>query len=1243
MTAGPDTRWQRWAQRLRRLRRRCWKAGLWFIVASAVLVSLGRLFAPYSDMFRPALEGFLSGMFGQPVSIERVEARWPRLSPQVELHGLRVGPEDNPLLHAEQAQLEARLYNLIHPGRNSLELVVVGLELVLAQDEEGHWSWRLDRGGNFAEGWEQIISAGDISLRASKVRVSPQALPELNWSVPEAGLSRSGASVLVLLQALPAVTAGESLEVRLRLEMPDSRLAAVQAYAVSPNFALTHLAMESTDAAVDDLRAQMQAWFEWQRGGDASLHARLDLHSLAAEGIAGRVSSRFEVDGYWRPQAYGIELNAREFGEQPPALIDRLAWVADGERMALAADHAELDYLHALLTPWLDFHPHWPRSLGGTARDLQLGGDLSGSLFSAGGSVEEFQVELPGFSVDGLSLELGLSGDRLSARVGGAVRVGLPDLYPGEIAFQAVEGRLRAGAALLEIDGLKLQHHEFDARVDGRIGLAEQTPVLDLLVDLPRLEPESPRVWLPRAGIPENTRDWLNKALEHVDSIQAVTTLFGDPSGWHKRIAAGALHSVATFRGLRLRYADDWPVAQALDGTVEFSGQRMLAEIVHGRAAGVALRAPRVYIANTRNAEVELSLETVDATATQLGALVGAMPLARVDDALAALEWHGAADAVAQVLLPVKRKQDWELDGHILFGGAGLSVVPHGVRLDNIVGRVGYSREDIGPAELSASIDGMTTELSLQGRLVPDFQLNLIGVIPGRSLLPDDWRDGVEDFIDGSARFALNFVPDSSSESTPESGHVLEIRSDLQGVALTFPQPLTKSASEDWPLEMQVPLGGRVEPSGFRLADRLSGALLAEADFWQLGLGLGGHHVDLPMADNFIIEGRAEAFELDRWIDLAGRILGAHSPHGNASQRDLSGWLNVSMDDLVVGESSLGPVSLAMTREGDYWRLDSDGERVRGTLRLPAADRVDRDIVADFSRLHWPGIAPDREPKPIQPSQADPRQSPAFSIIVRDLRWGDLDVGEFRASAFREEQGLQIEQFSTRRDGLELSGSGVWRGEADGPATRMRLRLTADDFGQTLNAAGYGLALQRGNAVIGFDGQWPGSPLDFALEQAEGRLEVTISEGAIPEASPGAGRLLGLVSLNSIPRRLRLDFSDVFGEGLAFDRISGSFELADGVATTDDLRIGSPAAEIRIRGRTDLRHRSYDQTVIVRPGFGSTLPIIGLLAGGPVGAAAGAALQQIFSRPLGGISEIRYSVTGPMDDPQIRPVDVREE
>jgi len=158
----------------------------------------------------------------------------------------------------------------------------------------------------------------------------------------------------------------------------------------------------------------------------------------------------------------------------------------------------------------------------------------------------------------------------------------------------------------------------------------------------------------------------------------------------------------------------------------------------------------------------------------------------------------------------------------------------------------------------------------------------------------------------------------------------------------------------------------------------------------------------------------------------------------------------------------------------------------------------------------------------------------------------------------------------------------------------------------------------------------------------DGTLSIQVNDGRIPEAaSPGVGRLLGLVSLAELPRRLTLDFGDVFGKGLAFDSISGDFRLANGNAVTDNLSIVGPAANISVNGRTGLRARDYDQQMVVVPHVGNSLPLVGAVVGGPVGAAAGFAVQGILGRGLNQAASARYRITGSWDNPVITLVEKR--
>src|SRR5690606_31152572 len=141
------------------------------------------------------------------------------------------------------------------------------------------------------------------------------------------------------------------------------------------------------------------------------------------------------------------------------------------------------------------------------------------------------------------------------------------------------------------------------------------------------------------------------------------------------------------------------------------------------------------------------------------------------------------------------------------------------------------------------------------------------------------------------------------------------------------------------------------------------------------------------------------------------------------------------------------------------------------------------------------------------------------------------------------------------------------------------------------------------------------------------------------EVEPGAGRVLGLLSIAQLPRRLMLDFRDFFSRGFAFNRLGGRVRIADGLARSDDMAIEGPAADIHMRGRSDLRAQTHDQTIEVLPRTGNLLPAVGAIAGGPMGAAVGAVANAVLRKPLGGVGARTYRVTGPWKEPRVEVVE----
>ena len=243
-------------------------------------------------------------------------------------------------------------------------------------------------------------------------------------------------------------------------------------------------------------------------------------------------------------------------------------------------------------------------------------------------------------------------------------------------------------------------------------------------------------------------------------------------------------------------------------------------------------------------------------------------------------------------------------------------------------------------------------------------------------------------------------------------------------------------------------------------------------------------------------------------------------------------------------------------------------------------------------------------------------------------------------------QGLRLLSASLQSPNQDLQAElqGEWRFTSqDEHRTSAQLQVSGSNLGSGLSDWNIVHNISGGRLQASADLSWPGAPTYFDLKfaNAEGRLRV--DEGRLLEVDPGAGRWLGLFSLNMLPRRLALDFRDVFQRGLVFDELTASFQLHEGQLYTPDLQVKGPAARIDIRGRTGLIEQDYDQVILVTPNVRSTLPLAGAFLGGPV---AGVAVY-LFERIIGlgdrldDSMRLEYRVTGPWDAPKVE-AQVRE-
>ncbi len=143
------------------------------------------------------------------------------------------------------------------------------------------------------------------------------------------------------------------------------------------------------------------------------------------------------------------------------------------------------------------------------------------------------------------------------------------------------------------------------------------------------------------------------------------------------------------------------------------------------------------------------------------------------------------------------------------------------------------------------------------------------------------------------------------------------------------------------------------------------------------------------------------------------------------------------------------------------------------------------------------------------------------------------------------------------------------------------------------------------------------------------------------------GRLLGVLSLQALPRRITLDFRDVFSEGFAFDSVTGAGTIAAGVMSTDNLRLAGAAANVDISGSIDLSRETQQLRVRVLPALSTTFSAgaaVLFIANPLVGAAVGAGTllaQKLLKDPLEQLFSYDYAVSGGWADPVVERVGSR--
>lgn len=1244
------------------------RLGRWLFVGLGVLailaaVALGafRLLIGQIPAYQSEIKAFVSGQLGLDVDFASIDARLALGGPELSLRAATIGSgEGGGFLAAEQARIRFDPLALVFERRLEVSrLTLAGLALTLERDDSGTFRFG-DRaiGSSDASLMRALPASADVAIRDSELHYVDTARGQ-SWRFDglDAVVASVDGQVSAQLSLTPEADFAGPLEIRLAADL--------EAATGRADFHVTALDLGAFErllpvdgivplAGVSDIDGSL----EWTATGLAGATLAVDFDDFRIGNPAGE-EARYETlafaaewqrisDAEWRIGLSGIELSHQGRDWDMPASAG-FTLRRDDDRIAsvrLSSDFVRLEDLAPVFAAFPD------SQLADQWALFEPAGDLSELDFSFARRNDEFAYSLDmhfsGLRVGQVGPTPGLAG--LSGRVqagedSGTIeftsdnwRLDWPEVFPGGFESESLGGAIvwrqgRDVVQILSVDtAVGLFGESLHASFDLRLPQDGSSPTLELEASLAALDLVPAKAYLPGPLLPPAVKRWLERAVVAGRARDIEASFYGPLANFPFDDGSGQFRVSAQIEDASLRYLNDWPPAEELSGRIEFVNMRF-SGTGSGRSLSNASDDIVVGIADMRQPQFSLVASTEGPLAGVLEYLRSAPLIAtHLGPDLELLDARGGTGIIRTRLnLPLLDMPAYSLDAELDIVGGVLAVAGLGPAFSEINGTLRASEGSVTADAIDAVFLGGPITASLTASNRPGYRAEL--AINGETTaeaIAASFRLPHEDLFAGQTLWrGRMLMPALNPLATSPTRIMLE--SNLAGIALRFPAPLAKPPGEprNLALDLVFAAGDRLEVTGNLGATRrfvLSFLTGGEAlEFARGAVRFGGEQPELPIQAGILVDGRLESLALDDWLALADR-----SQLGRAGPLFLGTDLDVA--DFRAYGQQLGATALTVQRAPDAWLIDVASEPIAGQIRVPRSGNPRAPIEASMQKIYLAAGEGAGD------WAADPRELPALSLNAVELGIGPRRFGRVNATVVADPRGLVLREFVSETPNNRTALSGTWFRGPRGARTSIDGQVRSSDVQATLTDLGLDPVVSGESARLDLSVFWDGAPGSGWLDHLNGEVSLFVDTGTLREIDPGAGRVVGLMSIAALPRRLMLDFRDVFEEGFAFDEIGGSFRIVDGNAYTNTLKFSGPAAEIGVVGRAGLGSRDYRQQIVVTSEPGNMLPTVAGLLAGPGAGAALFVFTRLFKEPLKGIGRASYCLSGSWDAPIVEPI-----
>ena len=772
--------------------------------------------------------------------------------------------------------------------------------------------------------------------------------------------------------------------------------------------------------------------------------------------------------------------------------------------------------------------------------------------------------------------------------------LGFPGLYTGSWTLNTMTGRVaweKAGnITRVWADDLQFSYQDntrltgaFELRLD-RAG----DDYLGLRVGVQNGKAGMLAEFVPAKVVNEGLYEWLTTRITEAD-------ITGGEYYGHGRIDSGAPKGSFVssmwyeFDNARVRYDDRWPEVEAAAGRVEVQNADTRVTLSRARTGGLDVRDGLVQVVP---ATVEQPTRVlVDVTSDVPGDVVpwwmANSPLGELAGAaVSSAEFAGQYRLGLNIEIPLQDGANTEVQARVRTENGGFRLPGPGLAWTDIRTDLTYHTEQGfsgGPVNALFMDQPVTLSFEQTGR-AEALTIRQAGQLSLPSFLQQlGQAEGTGFGLDGTLDYQARMRVDANGPSA------IEMTSDLAGLNVDWPEPLAKTAGQTAQLE------ARVDP------------------FVEEGVRITGDWQDRMALDLL-------------WKESA---------------------LDLRFDYLSLGSHRLTDITISALNLGDRWVVNTESERAAGRVVIPDDDGV---VQVDLHTLHLSREDASTEQDQVPELLTLEQQLEAFRQLdigswpdvdgrISNLKLGGESAGSWSFRLRPAPHQLNVEAIEGRLGALELAGDMVWRVVDDRETTRFQGQLTGGALKDLEALTGSSIPMTNQATAVELDIDWPGGPNDIGLSALSGEVSVRLDDGVILEQNNSAQlfRVFNLLNTDTLWRRLRLDFSDLYERGVAFDAISGKARISDGLVTMDpELQLVGPSGAFKINGTTNMADESLDMRLVVVLPVTQNLPLAAILMGAsaPIGGAL-FVLDKILGDPLSKLTSATYSVTGSWSEPEV--------